>query len=52
MINWILGAFVHKKNNKNHFAVETYDGMTVKGYECHGCGYKWYVKRKRNKEAK
>jgi transposase-like protein len=47
MPNWMLGIFVHKKNDKNHFAVETYAGMTVTGYTCHECGYKWYVKRKR-----
>ena len=45
MKNWFKGKFIHKKNDKKHFPVETYSGMTVIGYRCNGCGYKWYVKR-------
>jgi hypothetical protein len=47
MINWVLGVFVHEENSSQHFPIETYTGMNVIGYTCHGCGYKWYVKRKR-----
>jgi DNA-directed RNA polymerase subunit RPC12/RpoP len=44
--NWFLRVYVHKKNNPKHFGIETYKGMSVTGYTCHECGYKWYVKRK------
>ncbi len=47
--NWFLRIFVHKQNSSKHFPVENYTGMTVTGYTCHGCGYEWYKKRKREK---
>jgi hypothetical protein len=50
--NWFLKIFVHKQNSYNHFPIETYTGMTVIGYTCHGCGYRWYEKRKTNKKLK
>jgi len=43
--NWLKGIFIHKKNDKNHFPVERYSGLTCIGYKCHGCGYQWYEKR-------
>lgn len=49
MINWIKGKLIHKKNSKDHFPVETYAGMSVIGYTCNGCGYRWYEERVRNK---
>jgi hypothetical protein len=50
MLNYFKGKFIHKENNKEHVAVETYTGMSVIGYTCNGCGYKWYEKR--NKDRK
>jgi|GEM_PF-4011674 len=51
IINWLKGVFIHKKNNKEHFPVERYSGMTCIGYKCHGCGYEWYEKRKYDKKG-
>jgi len=48
MINWLKGIFIHKKNSKDHFPIETYTGICVIGYTCNGCGYKWYINRVRN----
>jgi hypothetical protein len=46
MINWILGTFVHKTDDKSHVAIKTYGGMSVVGYKCSKCDYRWYEKRK------
>jgi hypothetical protein len=50
MINWILGSFVHKKDVEGHIAEKTYDGMSVLGYKCSKCGYRWYEKRQRTEK--
>ena len=44
MLNFFKGIFIHK-DNKEHYPVETYSGLTCIGYKCHKCGYKWYEKR-------
>ena len=43
--NWFKGIFIHKKNDKSHFKVERYTGMTCIGYKCDACNYEWYEKR-------
>ena len=45
MINWLKGLFLHKDNDE-HTGIPTYFGMSVTGYTCSKCGYKWYEKNK------
>ena len=45
MLNFIKGLFCLLKE---HDPVIRYRGITVLGYKCRNCGYRWYEKRRRN----
>jgi len=42
--NWIKGKLC--TNKTGHEPRQRYDGLSVIGYECRYCGYRWYEKRK------